>query len=465
MNNSKSVNVKMLPKTETEDLTGKTFGCFNVLEFVPKESSPFPFATWKSRCMCGNDYYLCSYALKNGTLNSCGCEKSGSNQGRRITHGMSNSLLYKKWEDMKARTTNPNSWKWNEYGGRGIALYDDWNDFVNFADWAFDTGYEDNLTIERIDVNKGYEPSNCRWATMKEQGNNRRNNTVYTINGETLTNSEWAERAGLTPGGLDHRVKVLGWSLEEAVSTPSRKSNVRAKEEGKIIKERAEMRPLGEKTLEHCEDLTGQIFGWLRVVRPIGLASNGSVVWECECKCGAIVCVSAASLKSKTEPTKSCGCYSTEILKKYSTTHGMSQTKIYRVWLQIKKKNEYAVSVLNKDPYVNCFCQEWEDVTVFANWAYSIGFSETNGEKYTVDRINPEDTWNPNNCILIEKPTNGAKKPSIIYEEYNGEKHSLAEWGELLGIKYVTLLSRYNKGWRGEKLFAPPKPRKRQQQV
>ena len=101
--------------------------------------------------------------------------------------------LYKIWSDMKQRCRNPNCKKYLLYGGRGIRYAHEWEQFPVFEAWAYANGYREYLTLDRINVNLGYTPDNCRWATSKEQANNTRANHLFTVGGETHTISEWAE--------------------------------------------------------------------------------------------------------------------------------------------------------------------------------------------------------------------------------------------------------------------------------
>lgn len=118
------------------------------------------------------------------------------------------------WNSMKQRCYNKNNEAYNRYGGRGILVCEEWrNDSYAFREWAIAHGYRDDLTLDRIDVNGNYCPENCRWATRKEQNNNRRDNHKLTLNGKTQSLPEWAEELGLTYGGLYDRL-YRGWPIE-----------------------------------------------------------------------------------------------------------------------------------------------------------------------------------------------------------------------------------------------------------
>lgn len=127
-------------------------------------------------------------------------------------------ILRQKLCDMKRRCYNPKSKFYKDYGGRGIKVCDEWmdkkNGHANFQKWALESGWHEFLTIDRIDVNGNYEPSNCRWATPKEQSNNRRDNNYITIGGVTKTAQEWADQVGISMNGFKSRINS-GWSEEE----------------------------------------------------------------------------------------------------------------------------------------------------------------------------------------------------------------------------------------------------------
>lgn len=136
-----------------------------------------------------------------------------------------NKRLYDIYTTMKQRCYNKNHKKYKHYGGRGIKVCSEWlESYSNFYEWAINNGYSDNLTLDRIDTNGNYEPNNCRWATQKEQQNNKRTNTNITYNGETHNLKQWAEIKGINYKALWKRLHD-GWSVERALTTPQKARN------------------------------------------------------------------------------------------------------------------------------------------------------------------------------------------------------------------------------------------------
>lgn len=133
-----------------------------------------------------------------------------------------NDRLHRIYQDMKTRCNNPNYDKSEYYLGRCITICDEWmNSYDAFREWALRSGYNDTLTIDRIDVNDGYRPGNCRWATRKEQANNRTSNKLIEFNGEIKTMQEWAESLGIDSRTLWARLQK--WSVERALTEKTHK--------------------------------------------------------------------------------------------------------------------------------------------------------------------------------------------------------------------------------------------------
>ena len=133
------------------------------------------------------------------------------------THGLSDSVLYNRWEHMKDRCYNPNDKRYKDYGGRGITICDEWlNNFESFYEWSINNGFEEHLSIDRIDVNSNYEPSNCRWADIETQCNNRRSNVYIEYNGETKTLKQWCNFLQLNYKKTHDRLYKLKWTVKRS---------------------------------------------------------------------------------------------------------------------------------------------------------------------------------------------------------------------------------------------------------
>ncbi len=184
---------------------------------------------YRWRCACGQVFERITLNMRETT--SCGCKTRELRSQARTSHGMSLRTspgfpTFTAWQSMLWRCNNPSRRDYPDYGGRGIKVCDRWKSFENFL---ADMGMKpDGLTLDRIDVNGDYTPENCRWATPKEQANNKRNNVVIECDGEALTLSQWAERLGVDDSAIKYRLR-LGWSVRDAVTRPPRKqSNRRA---------------------------------------------------------------------------------------------------------------------------------------------------------------------------------------------------------------------------------------------
>ena len=197
------------------DLTGKQFGFLKVLHrSSDKGNGRKPVVKFVCQCKCGKIIDVKTDSLLSGHTVSCGCKK--------VKHGYSQKeRLYQTWKNMRQRCNNPNRHDYKRYGGRGIAVCKEWNDYSTFRNWAIANGYNDNLSIDRIDVNGNYEPSNCRWVDNIVQANNVRNNHRIEYKGTTYTLAEFARKLNISYSTLQHRINRR-WSIDKIVTTPQR---------------------------------------------------------------------------------------------------------------------------------------------------------------------------------------------------------------------------------------------------
>ena len=223
---------------------------------------------WESKCSCGSEKIVIAHIkdLKSGNTKSCGCLNKERIKQSRTKHGDSNSRLYRVWIKILSRVNNPKDKNYNDYGGRGIVVCNEWLDYSSFREWAISTGYnydapQGQYTIERIDVNGNYCPENCRWATQLEQANNKRNSAFLSFNGETHTIAEWSRILNMPSGAIENRIANLHWDVEKALTTPVHNGKF-VKCEEKVfdtIKECAEFYGIKYSTLK----------SWLNEVNPM----------------------------------------------------------------------------------------------------------------------------------------------------------------------------------------------------
>lgn len=142
--------------------------------------------------------------------------------------GIAKTRLYIIWSHMKQRCCNENDIKYESYGAKGINVCKEWLDnFMEFRKWALENGYKENLTLDRIDGTKGYEPNNCRWRTYRQQANNMKTNHLLSFDGETHTISEWSRIVNIKRGTIERRINKYGWTTEEALTVQPKTRKIR----------------------------------------------------------------------------------------------------------------------------------------------------------------------------------------------------------------------------------------------
>lgn len=213
---------------QKKDLKGKRFGMLEVISFSGIKDGR---AWWLCNCDCGNTKMMAGSELSRGRCKSCGCLRAIENKSR-AKHGMADTKIYSVYRSMMKRCYLKSSQQYNNYGGRGISVCDEWRfGFENFYDWVQTSGYQEGLSIDRINNNGDYCPENCRWATVQEQGNNRRTNVPVTIRGETHNMYEWAKMSGVSIQTIHYRLN-RGLSEDELI-TPTK--GVKINETGQCI--------------------------------------------------------------------------------------------------------------------------------------------------------------------------------------------------------------------------------------
>lgn len=199
-----------------KDKTGLRFGRLKVTKMAGKTGDHK--INWHVRCDCGGVTIVPGSNLTQGATQSCGCLQRERTSKANFKHGDAQSVLNNKWFRMKRRCLNPKDKRYAAYGGRGITICEEWMDYVNFQQWAKDSGYEDGLSIERINNDGNYEPSNCRWIPMIEQSKNTRKSHKVTFKGRTQILADWAREIGIGQSTLQIRLKTM--SAKEAFTKP-----------------------------------------------------------------------------------------------------------------------------------------------------------------------------------------------------------------------------------------------------
>lgn len=204
-----------MPAHRVGGLPGERYGGLVVIEEAPKKGTR---RYVRCRCDCGNETVARLSHIRSGQIKACGCQV----EARKLTHGMSGTPEYRSWCHMIDRCCNPRCTDYQNWGGRGITICDEWRgNFVFFYEHIGPRPSEAH-TVDRIDNERGYEPGNVRWATRKEQARNMRVNTLLELDGKVLPIAAWAETLGINPRTLMTRL-VRGWGTERALTQAVKK--------------------------------------------------------------------------------------------------------------------------------------------------------------------------------------------------------------------------------------------------
>ena len=197
------------------DLTGQVFGRLTVLGRSPAKTGD-GHVKWACMCTCGGACDVSGKNLKRGIAKSCGCIRREN--AHSIKHGQSHTATYEIWKSMRARCINPNDKRYTDYGGRGISIASEWNEFPVFLR---DMGHRpDGASLDRIDNNGPYSKENCRWASAKQQARNKRTNSGWLHGGAWKSWAQWADDGCVSQQLLRSRVIKWGWDFETALTTP-----------------------------------------------------------------------------------------------------------------------------------------------------------------------------------------------------------------------------------------------------
>lgn len=196
------------------------FGKWTIIEEIaPKIISNKPRRMFRCQCECGNIGEVQLSCLRNGHSTSCGCEQKKKASIANTKHGLEKHPLYNTWKNMKKRCNYLNASEYENYGGRGISVCEEWsNSFQNFYNWSINNGWSKELTIDRIDTNGNYCPKNCRWANVETQMNNMTKNHYIEYNGDTYTLSTLSKHLNIPYNIVRYRLSNCKWTVEQLIN-------------------------------------------------------------------------------------------------------------------------------------------------------------------------------------------------------------------------------------------------------
>lgn len=200
-------------------VVGERHGRLQIVELIGRNKHGHMCV--RCKCDCGNFTTKEATAVCNEVILSCGCLQREASAKIFKTHGMTGTRIHNIWLSMISRCENEKNNRFYVYGGRGIKVCNEWRtDFQNFYDWAIANGYSDDLTIDRIDIDGNYCPENCRWATRKEQANNKSTNHLLEYKGKVKNIKEWSEYFGFNYKYFHEKLKKNNWSIQKVLEIP-----------------------------------------------------------------------------------------------------------------------------------------------------------------------------------------------------------------------------------------------------
>ena len=209
------------------DLVGQKFGKLTVIKKDEIKTIKGKYTYWVCECECGSVKSIYQGSLRNGKTTSCGCYGKKQRLKAKTKHGLSHTRIKRIYHNMLSRCYNPKTPKFKNHGGRGIKVCDEWlgeNGFINFVNWAMSNGYDEELTLDRIDNDGDYSPDNCRWADEETQHKNRRITLYIEYNGEKKTVQEWSKELGISENTIYYRY-YHGYTPEEILYKGKLKRN------------------------------------------------------------------------------------------------------------------------------------------------------------------------------------------------------------------------------------------------
>lgn len=207
--------------TKFIEMIGRKFGKLTVLELSEYRGKNSRDNYYLCQCDCGSESFeTLGTALRRTNKPTLNCRDCGNKKKQKYGNKVKGTKLYKAWDAMKQRCYNERNNFYFRYGGRGIIICNEWlneNGFINFMNWSLENGFDENKSIDRIDNDGNYEPSNCRWTDMKTQGNNKSINKIIEYDGIRKTMSQWAEEYEIPYGTFVKRLE-FGWDMERSLN-------------------------------------------------------------------------------------------------------------------------------------------------------------------------------------------------------------------------------------------------------